>query len=72
MALGRVADGAPAPGIWAHGHFQHADGAWPALYAWLRTEAGLPPCTAYEEAVRLAADAKQWADVAVHAGIGPA
>jgi hypothetical protein len=55
LAMGRVADGDRRnPGIWAHCYFHHADGAWPALYAWLRLEAGLSPCFAYEEAIRRA------------------
>jgi hypothetical protein len=39
------------PGVYAHHYFGHADGAWPVLYAWLRLEAGLAPCAAYEAAV---------------------
>lgn len=55
LSMGRIADGdTRRPGIWAHTYFHHADGAWLVLYAWLRLEAGLAPCVAYEEAARRA------------------
>jgi hypothetical protein len=55
LTLGRV-PGAEraAPGIYAHTFFNHADGAWLVLYAWLRLEAGMSEAEAYAEAVRLA------------------
>lgn len=64
LAMGRIADGDDRrPGIWAHHRFHHADGSWPVLYAWLRLEAGLAPCAAYEEAVRLATGARRHVDL---------
>ena len=64
LAMGRVADGdRRTPGIWAHSYFHHADGAWPVLYAWLRLEAGLSPCFAYEEAIRRAIGVRRYVDL---------
>ena len=51
------------PGVYAHHYFAHADGAWLALYAWLRLEAGLEPNLAYEEATRRATNARGSVDV---------
>jgi hypothetical protein len=51
------------PGVYAHHYFAHADGAWLALYAWLRLEAGLEPNLAYEEAARRATNARGSIDV---------
>ncbi len=64
LRLGRV-PGADQrrPGVYAHHHFEHADGAWLALYAWLRLEARLDPDPAYEEATRRATDARRSIDV---------
>ena len=64
VRMGRV-DGAEQrrPGIYAHHAFAHADGAWPVLYAWLRLEAGLPACKAYEEAAARATGARKTIDV---------
>lgn len=55
LAMGRV-PGADRrrPGVYAHTYWNHADGAWLILYCWLRIEAGLAPCAAYEEAARRA------------------
>ena len=65
LAMGRVADGDQRrPGVWAHHYFHHADGAWLVLYAWLRLEAGLASCTAYEEAALRATGARRNIDVA--------
>ena len=65
LAMGRVSDGDQRrPGVWAHHYFHHADGAWLVLYAWLRLEAGLTSCTAYEEAARRATGARRNVDVA--------
>lgn len=63
MRLGQDPDPPSAPGIWCH-HYQgaHADGAWPALYAWLRLEAGLDPDEAYRQAIRRATGTRR-ADV---------
>lgn len=42
-------------GIFAHAYLGiHADGAFPALYAWLRLEANLPPEVAMAEAIKRA------------------
>jgi len=55
LEMGRIESARRAtPGVMAHTYFGHADGAWLVLYAWLRLEAGLAPCTAYEEAARRA------------------
>ena len=64
LAMGRL-EGADRrrPGIYAHHYFGHADGAWLVLYGWLRLEAGLPPCAAYEEAARRAEGARRWVDL---------
>jgi len=64
LAMGRVeAAGRRRPGIYAHHYFGHADGAWLALYAWLRIEAGLTPEAAYREAVARASGAKRRVDL---------
>lgn len=61
MRMGRIlATSHSGPGIYAHHYFNHSDGAWLVLYAWLRLEAGLIAETAYEEAIRRAA---HWADI---------
>ena len=64
LAMGRV-EGAnePKPGIYAHTFWNHADGAWPVLYSWLRLEAGFAPCRAYEVAALLAETAPGSVDV---------
>ena len=68
LAMGRIADGdTRRPGIWAHHRFHHADGSWPVLYAWLRLEAGLAPCAAYEEAIQLATGVRRHVDLGDHA-----
>ena len=55
LEMNRVAKARnPAPGVLAHTYFGHSDGAWLVLYAWLRLEAGLAPCAAYEESIRRA------------------
>ena len=51
------------PGVYAHHYFGHADGAWPVLYAWLRLEAGLAPCAAYETAVARATGVRRVVDL---------
>jgi len=43
-------------GIYAHQYIGHVDGAWPALYAWMRIVGGLPAADAYETAVAHATD----------------
>ena len=64
VRMGRVDGGDQRrPGVYAHHYFGHADGAWLVLYAWLRLEIGLPPCAAYEEAVRRATGARSTIDV---------
>lgn len=65
LSVNRIADGDKrAPGIYAHTYFHHADGAWLALYAWLRLEAGMPECIAYEEAIRRATGMRRYVDLA--------
>lgn len=72
LSLGRV-KGADErrPGVYAHHYFGHADGAWLALYAWLRLESGLPPCVAYEEAVTRATGARRSVDISDLIGSEP-
>jgi hypothetical protein len=70
LSMGRV-PGAhrPKPGILPHMAFGHADGPWLVLYAWLRLEAGLSPCFAYEKAAQLATGARRFVNLpAVNAG----
>lgn len=65
IQLGRIAGlDKAAPGVLAHTHFNHADGGWLVLYAWLRLEAGLAPEKAFAEAIRRATGAKREAVVA--------
>lgn len=65
LAMSRTRDGEQrAPGIYAHTYFHHADGAWLALYAWLRLEAGLPECIAYEEALGRATGVRRYVELA--------
>jgi hypothetical protein len=56
LALGRVAktNTPNTPGILAHMYFNHGDGAWLILYAWLRLEAGYDAPMAYAEAQKRA------------------
>lgn len=64
LAMSRMADGEQrVPGVYAHTYFHHADGAWLALYAWLRLEAGMPECIAYEEAIRRATGVRRHVDL---------
>ena len=64
LAMGRVPGaGKRRPGIYAHTYWNHADGAWIVLYCWLRIEAGLAPCRAYETAAKLAEDADSAIDI---------
>ena len=64
ITMGRTPDGdTRQPGVYAHHYFGHADGAWLILYAWLRLEARLPACAAYEEAVKRATGAGKSVDV---------
>lgn len=52
MAFGRIPGGEKrSPGIWAHYYFGHADGAWLALYCWLRMEAEFGAADAYSQAI---------------------
>ena len=65
LAMSRMADGDQrVPGVYAHTYFHHADGAWLALYAWLRLEAGMPECIAYEEAIRRSTGVRRFVDLA--------
>ncbi len=64
FAMSRISDGDHrVPGIYAHTYFHHADGAWLTLYAWLRIEAGMPECIAYEEAIRRATGVRRHVDL---------
>ena len=60
LALGRVpaTTTPPTPGILSHMYFDHGDGAWMVLYAWLRLEAKLIPPMAYAEAIARATGVK--------------
>ena len=71
LAMGRV-EGADQrrPGVYAHHAFGHADGSWLVLYAWLRLEAGLAPCAAFEEAAGRAEGARRVIDLSDLAGGG--
>ena len=72
LHLGRVKEAKTRrPGVYAHHYFGHADGAWLALYAWLRLEAGRPPCVAYEEAVTRATGARRSVDLSDLIETGP-
>ncbi len=42
------------PGVYAHTYFNHADGSWLILYAYLRINKGRTQDQAYNEAIRLA------------------
>lgn len=67
FAMGKVKGAEKgAPGIYAHHYFAHSDGAFPVLYSWLRLEAGLSMCDAYETAIRLAENAKGYVDVSAY------
>lgn len=69
MPQGRIAFGPVAaatqraPGIYAHYYFGHADGAWLALYCWLRMVAGLEATEAYAVAVERSTGAHGYVDV---------
>src|SRR5690606_8266604 len=64
-SMNRLADGdVRKPGIYAHTYFHHADGAWLALYSWLRLEAELTPCHAYDEAIRRATGTRRYVELA--------
>lgn len=65
LAMSRIADGDQrVPGIYAHTYFHHADGSWLVLYAWLRLDAGMPECIAYEEAIRRTTGVRRFVDLA--------
>jgi hypothetical protein len=63
FSMSRLKASRAGDGIYAHLYFGHADGAWLALYTWLRLEAGLPPTEAYVEAVRRASRVRDAANV---------
>lgn len=67
MILGRVS-GADYPigGILSHLNFGHADGGFPILYTWLRSERGLDSNNAYEESLRLTTGARGFADLSYY------
>ena len=57
--LGPLADTKPRSGVWAHHQVGgHADGAWLALYTWLRVAVGLDATSAYDVAADRATSAK--------------
>lgn len=65
LSMNRLADGdVRKPGIYAHTYFHHADGAWLVLYSWLRLEAELLPCDAYDEAIRRATGVRRFVELA--------
>jgi len=65
LSMNRLADGdVRKPGIYAHTYFHHADGAWLVLYAWLRIEAGMSACDAYDEAIRRATGVRRYVELA--------
>lgn len=56
-------DGRPA-GVYAHQHLGgHADGAWLALYTWMRLAVGMQPEDAYAEAIARVTGARGSIDV---------
>lgn len=60
MAMSRVAGLERAtPGIHAHTYFGHADGAFPVLYCWLRSEALLDSRNSYSTAIELALNGRR-------------
>lgn len=54
LAMSRIAGLREAPGIQAHCYSDHADGAFPVLYAYLRIQRSLSAADAYSTAIRLA------------------
>jgi hypothetical protein len=54
MIMGKLPVDPNTPGVYAHHYFGHADGCWPLLYCWLRTEAKLSKNDAYLKAKELA------------------
>jgi hypothetical protein len=63
FAMSRLKISRAGAGIYAHQYFGHADGAWLALYTWLRLEAGFTPAAAYEEALQRATRVRQFVNV---------
>ncbi|MEZ4442339.1 MAG: N-acetylmuramoyl-L-alanine amidase [Polyangiaceae bacterium] len=65
LSMNRLADGdVRKPGVYAHTYFHHADGAWLVLYSWLRVEAGLSACDAYDEATGRATGVRRYVELA--------
>lgn len=62
FCMERLAGGLQATGVQAHTYTDHADGALPVLYAWLRSR-GLDASEAYPTVIRLGQRARAWADV---------
>lgn len=64
FALGRVpAAERPSKGVLAHTYFNHADGGFAALYAWLRIERLVSAATAFDLAQHLTEGAREYADI---------
>lgn len=62
--MDRISNGEkPSPGIWSHVCFGHADGAFPTLYNWLRSERGLNSQYAFTETLKLTTGARGMADL---------
>jgi hypothetical protein len=65
LSMNRLVDGdVRKPGIYAHTYFHHADGAWLVLYSWLRVEAALSACDAYDEATGRATGVRRYVELA--------
>lgn len=59
-------------GVYSHQQIgRHADGSWPLLYAFLRTQRGIPACQAYGLAVKMATGARGYADLSAIGGHVP-
>jgi hypothetical protein len=64
LAMGPVESAAKLqPGLYAHHHFGHADGAWLVFYAWLGLQASLEPNVAFDQAVRSAIGVRRQVDL---------
>lgn len=67
MILGRIAGAdKPSSGILSHLNFGHADGGFPILYTWLRSERGLSSEHAMQESIRLSTGAKGFVDLSYY------
>jgi hypothetical protein len=64
FALNRIGGTPRRPGIWAHTYTDHADGAIPILYAWLRLERSMSAEDAYRTAMELGRTPRRTANLA--------